>query len=68
MAYADYTHCAVCDIKCFYDAEIEYEESRTSTWYALCDDCGKDYRLVLQHKKTGKIIKPKNIFCEENQD
>lgn len=67
MAYSDYTHCAVCDCKVFYDATIQYEHN-TGFWAALCINCDKTYELVVRNKETGEITEAKNIFIEGIKD
>ena len=56
MAYGDYMHCSVCDVKAFYDANIDWEcqyiargdfgEPLSVT--VLCDDCFKTHEIVVQ--------------------
>ena len=59
MAYADYLHCAVCDIKAIYDGGVDYETCRASNILVLCDDCALRYRIaVLDVEKDGKEIEP----------
>lgn len=61
MAYSDYTHCAKCDSKVFYDANVNYSDN-TGSWYALCKECTNSYELVLQDKKTKGLLTPINTF------
>lgn len=63
MAYADYTHCAKCDTKVYYDAGVNYDWN-TGAWYALCIACAKTHELVLRDKETKEELEPKNIFLD----
>lgn len=57
MAYADYLHCPICDIKTVYDANIEYENMRVGEIAAICKDCrAKGYRLRVINMKTTKEV------------
>jgi len=50
MAYADYTHCAVCDVKVFYDAEVDYGVSQYGDHKSLCAECNKTHIIVIQNR------------------
>jgi hypothetical protein len=63
MAYADYTHCGLCDTKVFYDASVDYEWN-TGDWTALCINCAKTHKIMIRNNGTGELTKPKNIFIE----
>lgn len=43
MAYADYTHCDVCDAKAFYDANVDWEVQNTGAKAVLCCECAKTH-------------------------
>ena len=45
MAYADYTHCAVCDAKAFYDANVDWECQNSGEVQALCLACFKTHEV-----------------------
>lgn len=52
MAYADYTHCAVCDAKAFYDANVDWESQNSGEVAALCLACSKTHEVkVLPREK-----------------
>lgn len=48
MAYADYTHCDVCDTKAFYDAEIDWDEVNTGAKAVLCRRCAKTHTIEIK--------------------
>lgn len=56
MAAADYMHCAICDGKAFYDAEIDWEHQHVAhddagypiSVTALCDECFKTHEIVVR--------------------
>jgi hypothetical protein len=58
MAYGDYQHCAVCDAKTFYDANIDWESQNVclddygapESVVSLCSDCSKTHKIVVQAK------------------
>lgn len=61
MAYAGYTHCAVCDSKAFYDANLNWEHvgdlltlDYCGAMAALCDECAEKWELVLVPRTTPK--------------
>jgi hypothetical protein len=67
VAGIDYFHCAVCRTKAFYDANVDYENSRIADALGLCKDCVKTHELVVREKCTlfpnprcikGKEVKP----------
>ena len=45
MSYGDYTHCAICDSKVFYDAETDYDDPRFGAMVALCATCVKTHTI-----------------------
>lgn len=56
MAYCDYQHCAVCDAKTFYDANIDWTSTNVEVDEAfhaplsvesLCADCAKTHELLV---------------------
>ena len=53
MAYCDYMHCAVCDCKVHYDAEVNYEYHKCAP-VVLCDECLKTHEIVV--KKRDKLL------------
>lgn len=62
MAYADYTHCAVCDAKAFYDANLNWDTEGgvqrldyCGALAALCDDCAKEWELVRVKRRTPHV-------------
>ena len=51
MAYADYMHCAVCDTKVHYDAEVDYEYHECLP-VVLCDDCLKTHEIIVRKREV----------------
>ncbi len=49
MAYADYMHCAVCDVKVHYDGEVNYEYHKCMP-VVLCDDCLKIHEIIVRKR------------------
>ena len=56
MAYADYQHCAVCDAKTFYDANIDWESQNVRIngrggWpesvVSLCIACSETHEIIV---------------------
>lgn len=56
MAYGDYRHCDVCDVKTFYDANLNYgvddygspfDLERLGDWAVLCVECAKTHKCVV---------------------
>lgn len=47
MAYADYWHCAICDAKAFYDANVDWGSARSADVVTLCGECAKNHRIVI---------------------
>ena len=46
MALADYRLCDVCGAKAFYDARLNYENTRDeSEWFRVCGERGYGHRL-----------------------
>lgn len=41
MAYSDYLHCALCDAKVIYDAEVDYSYFREGQIAVICADCAR---------------------------
>lgn len=56
MAGADYLSCDVCGCKTIYDAEVNYEYANCRDIAALCKDCEKTHRIVIQIKSTDEDI------------
>lgn len=54
MAGMDYTKCARCDRKVFYDAHVNYEESAGNygSHKALCKECDKGFVLLVIRKDS----------------
>ena len=63
MAYADYTHCEICDAKAFYDANLNWGDpepdpnialnqalDNCGDMKALCLKCARSYKLVVERK------------------
>ena len=63
MAYADYTHCDVCDRKAFYDANINWESQYTGQVGALCLDCSKTHELKVVPRET-PLAEAHTIGCD----
>lgn len=61
MAYADYYHCDVCDTKCFYDANLNWDDAtedkeiRSLPGHSL-DYCGDIRALCINCAKTHKVV------------
>jgi len=51
MAYCDYIHCAVCDSKAIYDAELNYDNSNLGNLVALCKECAKTHIIKVEERK-----------------
>jgi len=62
MAYADYLHCAVCDRKSIYDAELDYESVNNEESGGLydiaviCHKCAKTHSIKIENKPTLKRV------------
>jgi len=61
MAYADYYHCDVCDAKCFYDSNLNWEWDEPDTINVedkgmSLDNCGAIKALCLKCVQTHKIM------------
>ena len=54
MAYADYMHCAVCDAKVHYDAEVNYDYHPECIPLVLCEECIRTHEIVV--KKRDKLL------------
>ncbi len=50
MAYADYMHCAVCDCKVHYDAEVNYDYHQECSPVVLCEECLKTHEIVVKKR------------------
>jgi len=59
MALADYYLCDVCESKCFYDANLNWEmDDETGVMYldhmgemvAICKNCARDYEVVIRKR------------------
>jgi hypothetical protein len=68
MAYGDYQHCAKCDAKSFYDANVNWEAQNVQNdGYApepdgvmsLCKDCYKTHMLVVVERPVVTMLKVK---------
>ena len=55
MAYCDYIHCAVCNSKTIYDAEVNYDYSDGQELISLCAECNKKYEIVVRNRDTEHI-------------
>ena len=53
MAYADYMHCAVCDTKVYYDAEVNYVYHECLP-IVLCDDCLKTHEIIVRKREVSE--------------
>ena len=60
MAGADYTWCAGCGAKAFYDADVSYDG--VGDMAALCDECSKSFEIVVRRKKSKREIKRLDHF------
>lgn len=60
MAYSDYLHCALCDAKVIYDAEVDYSNFREGQIATLCKDCTKEgwTLAALLERQPGEIVRP----------
>ena len=61
MAYVDYLHCAVCDTKAIYDADLNYEVAtgeygRLYDIAAICKDCSKTHSIEITDMPSNKRI------------
>ena len=58
MAYADYLHCAVCDRKTIYDADLNYDSAveygMLHDIVTLCPDCAKTHSLQVVNAPNDK--------------
>ena len=60
MALLDYRLCDVCNSKCFYDAQLQYdfEDNKTTglynlgNWICLCTDCSKTHEIKIEKKPS----------------
>lgn len=50
MAYADYYHCDICDSKAFYDAQIDWDETRIGDMKVICKKCAESHDVVVMQK------------------
>jgi hypothetical protein len=62
MAYGDYQHCAICDTKAFYDANIDWGHQRAKEVGTLCTECAKTYRLAVVARLPGMIEAKADIW------
>lgn len=64
MAGCDYYSCDVCGSKCFYDAEVNYQDyrdmGRLGDIKAICGACAETHRIV--------ILENKPLSTEERQE
>ncbi len=71
MAYADYTHCAVCDSKAFYDASLNWDFDRAglhdlngnSVGIGL-DNCAQNAAICTECFEKGwriKLVEPNAV-------
>jgi hypothetical protein len=51
MAYIDYQHCAKCDVKCFYDAGIDWGHQRAKEVASLCYKCADLYTIAVVERR-----------------
>lgn len=65
MAYFDYLHCAVCESKVLYDADIDYEESNCGDIKVLCKECIKNNTIIILPQKE-KWERKGVRYAEEN--
>lgn len=56
MAYVDFQHCAVCDRKTFYDANINWDWQNVGQVLSLCRECAKKFEVQLKNKETGEVV------------
>lgn len=64
MAAADYRLCDVCEAKCFYDANLDYDfKQYTETglfnlggWSVICRDCAKTHSTFVATKLFGQVL------------
>ena len=58
MAYVDYKHCDICDVKVFCDASLNYDFEdypltglyNLGDWKTICIDCSKTHEVVINKK------------------
>jgi hypothetical protein len=73
MAYADYTHCDVCDAKAFYDANVDWDESNTGHKAVLCKKCSLTHTVTIlrvhpTQEAYDKVLAEKNgAYAERNK-
>jgi hypothetical protein len=60
MALADYRLCDVCEVKTFYDVNLdqtfrdgEWKPERVGAWAVICEECAKTHEVVVRPKCEG---------------
>jgi len=62
MAYADYLHCAVCDRKAIYDADLDYDSASNPEYgglydiAAICHKCAETHSIKIEKTPTLKRV------------
>ena len=56
MAYCDYLHCAIRDVKAIYDGEVNYDSADAGDIVVLCKSCNKTARIIVQDRATKQEI------------
>lgn len=59
MAAADYRLCDVCNSKCYYDSNIDYDFVdypdtglfNCGSWAVICRDCSEKYEVIIKEKE-----------------
>ena len=51
MAYADYTHCDLCDCKVYYDANVDYDWNLGSM-AVICKKCAETHETIVREKSN----------------
>lgn len=59
MAASDYRLCDICDSKCYYDSNVEYDFTEypdtglwnTGDWAVICRECSKTYQVIIQKRE-----------------
>lgn len=49
MSGANYTRCAKCNQKAYYDADTDYGDA---DWAALCPECATTHQLIVAPKEN----------------
>ena len=52
MAYCDYLHCAVCDVKSIYDGDVNYDSANAGDIVILCKTCIKTAEIIVRDRAT----------------